>query len=345
MGLIQPVKPSFRLEANDKDITAIILDRFVSLRFTDETGNTSDMLEIVLSDHDPDKPITVPPTGAELKLYLGYDSDAKYMGLFVVDEVELSGPPDEMTIRARAAPYDQSKGGKTSLQTQKVRSWKAGFTIGAVVKKIASEHGMQGLVAPSLASIHLPHIDQPDESDINFLLRIAKKYDAVVKPVAGKLIMAKRGEFKSVSGQDLPSVTIKKTECSTWRMMESRRESAGKVVAYWHAVKQAKRHEVSVGSGEPVRRLKQYFPTEAQALAAAKSELDRRRRAMKTFTITMPGRNDVAAECEAQLAGWRAGIPAAWVVTRVEHFLDSRGYSSHVDLEQPNSGTDSVTED
>ena len=345
MGLTQPVAPYFRIEANDSDITSKILDRFVSLRFTDETGNTSDMLEIVLADHDPENPISIPPTGAELKLYLGYDGDAKYMGLFVADEIEMSGPPDEMTIRARAAPYDQSKAGKTGLQTQKVRSWQAGLTIGAVVKQIASEHNMQGLVAPSLSSIQLPHIDQPDESDINFLLRLAKKYDAVAKPVAGNLIMAKRGEFKSVSGQDLPSVSIDLSEVTTWRMMQSMRESAGTVVAYWHAVKQATRHEVSVGSGEPVKRLKQYFPTSDEALAAAKSELDRRRRRMVTFYITMPGRNDLAAEAEINLTSWRAGIATSWVCTHVEHFLDSRGYSCHVEMEQPNSGTDNVTED
>ncbi len=346
MGLTtQPIRPMFKLEANDRDITSSILDRFISLRLTDETGNTSDMLEITLADHDPSMPIKIPPTGAELKLSLGYDSNVRYMGMFVVDEIDISGWPQEMTIRARAAPYEQSKGGKSNLQTQKVRTWKAGTTIGAIVKKIAKEHGMQGLVAKSLASIQIPHIDQPDESDINFLLRLAKKYDAVVKPMAGKLIMAKRGEFKSVSGQDLPSATIDAKDCSRWRLVESRRESAGKIVAYWHAVKQSKRHEVSVGSGEPVRRLKQYFPTQAQAVAAATAELSRRKRAMKTFSIALTGRNDLAAESKIILTGFREGIPTEWVATRVEHDLGSSGYVCIVEMEQPNSGESYDVED
>ncbi|QPB08640.1 tail protein [Burkholderia phage Mica] len=346
MGLTpQPIAPTFRLEANSKDITATIKDRFVSLSLKDETGNTSDMLEIVLADHIPDKPIQKPPTGAELQLYLGYDGKAQYMGLFVVDEIEMHGPPDRMTIRARAAPYDKSKGGKENLQTQKVRSWKAGTTIGAMVQKIAKEHGMEGAVAASLASIKLPHIDQPDESDLNLLLRIAKKYDAVVKPSGGKLVMAKRGEFKSVSGQDLPTITLVKSDDTTWSMAEQKRETAGKVVAYYHAVKQAKRHEVSVGSGEPVRRLKQYYPTQEMAVAAAKAELSRRQRAMQTMTITGPGRTDLAAECQVKLQGWRDGVPVEWIATRVEHVLDSSGYVCHVDLEQPNAGQAEAVED
>lgn len=346
MGLTQqPITPEYRLEANSKDITATIKERFVSLALKDETGNASDMLEIALADHIPDKPIQKPPTGAELQLYLGYDGKAQYMGLFVVDEIEMSGPPDTMVIRARAAPYDKSKGGKENLQTQKVRSWKAGTTIGAMVQKIAKEHGMEGAVAASLASIKLPHIDQPDESDINLLLRIAKKYDAVAKAAGGKLVFAKRGEFKSVSGQDLPSVTLTRSENTRWHMTESRRESAGKVVAYWHAVKQAKRHEVSVGSGEPVRRLKQYFPTQDMAVAAAKAELARRQRAMQTMSITCPGRTDLAAECQVKLQGWRDGVPAEWIATRVEHVLDANGYVCHVDLEQPNAGQAESVED
>lgn len=345
MGLTQPIRPNFKLLANDKNITDTIVDRFVSLRYTDEAGLDSDMLEIVLADHEPLLPIQVPPTGAELQLFLGYDNDALRIGLFIVDELELAGWPGEMTIRARAAPYDKSKGGKFNLQTQKVRSWPAGTTLGAMVQKIAKEHGMEGAVSASLASIKLPHIDQPDESDINLLLRVAKKYDAVVKPAGGKLVLAKRGEFKSVSGQDLPTITLVAKDCSRWRMVQSKRETAGKVVAYWHAVKQAKRHEISVGSGEPVRRLKQYYPTQEMALAAARSELARRERARTTMHITMPGRTDLAAECKVILQGWREGVPTEWVATRAEHSLDDRGYSSTIELELPNQGDDSNVED
>jgi phage protein D len=347
MGLsAQPVAPNFKLTANDNNITATILDRFIGLRLTDETGNTSDMLEFSLSDHDPSKPIQMPPTGAQLQLSLGYDGASQSMGTFIVDEIELSGWPGEMHIRARAAAYDMGNGGENHLQTQKVRSWKAGTTIGGMVQKIAKEHGMQGLVSSSLKSIQLPHVDQQDESDLNMLLRIAKKYDAVVKPAGGKLVMAKRGEFKSVTGQDLPTITLQAKNCTRWHMTQQRRETAGTVVAYYHAVKQAKRHIVTVGSGEPVRRIKQYFPTQAQAVAAAQAELAKRKRAMITMSITMPGRTDLTAECQVVLQGWRDGVPVDWIATRVEHTLDAGGgYVCTVDLEQPNAGQQAAVED
>jgi phage protein D len=346
MGLsAQPIAPSVRLVANSNDITAIIMQRFVSLHLTDETGNTSDMLEITLSDHDPSAPIQFPPTGAQLQLSLGYDGIYTDMGSFIVDEIELSGWPGQMHIRARAAAFDMGNDGAFHLQTQKVRSWPAGTTIGAMVQKVAKEHGMAGLVAASLAGIALPHVDQQDESDLNMLLRIAKKYDAVVKPNGAKLVMAKRGEFKSVSGQTLPTISLDAKDCSGWSMTQQRRETAGTVVAYYHSTKQAKRHMVSVGSGEPVKRIKQYFVTQAEALAAARAELAKRTRGMLKMHITLTGRPGIGAESQVQLSGWRDGVPADWIATRVEHVVDSRGYECALELEQPDAGQQDSAED
>src|SRR5690606_3093102 len=125
------------------------------------------------ADHDTANPIQIPPTGAELQVYLGYDNELTLMGLYIIDEVELSGWPGSMAIRGRAAPYDAlSKGGKSSLQSQKSRSWARGLKLGSVVQTIAAEHGMEAAVSASLSDITLPHFDQTEESDMSFLVRL-----------------------------------------------------------------------------------------------------------------------------------------------------------------------------
>jgi uncharacterized protein len=338
-------KPDFRIYANKSDISALVVDRLVELRYTDEAGMESDVLEITLADHDPLNPIQVPPTGAELELFLGYEGNAQRIGMFVCDEVEMAGPPNEMTIRARAAPFDLSKGGLTALQTQKTRSWPKDTKLGDMVAKIAKEHGMESAVAELLAAIVLPHIDQADESDLHFLGRVAKKYDAIVKPAAGKMVLAKVGSAKTVSGLSLPVVTLAPGDVSRFRVVMSKRETAGMVVAYWHAVKNAKRHEVKVGSGEPVRRLKMYYPTAEMALAAARSELDRRERRKVTVSITLPGRVDLVAEGRVILAGFRDGVDGEWSITRAEHAIGGGGYITTVEAEQPNDATVPDVED
>jgi phage protein D len=336
--MANPVQPQFRLVANTKDITSIVADRLVSMRMRDETGNTSDMLEFVLADNLPSKPIAMPETGAALTLSLGYDSKLTNMGSFIVDELAWEGPPDRMIIRARSAAYDMGNDGAYHLQTHKVRSWKAGTTIGAMVMKVAKEHGMTGVVASSLANIGLPHVDQQDESDLNMLLRIAKKYDAVVKPSGNHLVMAKRGEFKSATGQTLTPVTINKSDCDHYHYSQQKRDSAGSVVAYWHSTKTAKRNIITVGSGEPVRRIKQYFQTQAEAVAAAKAELSKRSRAMQTMHIILGGNPALGAECKVTLTGFRVDLPTTWIAKTVEHILDpDAGYICDVELEQPDA--------
>lgn len=342
MGLDR-VHPDYRLLANGVDFTDKIRERFVSLRYTDCAGLESDVLEFTLADHLPEAPIDIPPTGAELEFFLGYGDSADRVGLFVVDELELGGQPAEMVIRARAATYSDSKGGKTSLQSQKTRSWPKSTTLGAMAQKIAKEHGMEAAVAKSLASIVLPHIDQTNESDLNLLLRVGKKYDAIVKPGGGKLVLAKRGESKSVSGQTLPPIVVTPQDIEPgWRMVQSKRETAGMVVAYYHATKEAKRHQVKVGSGEPVRQIKQYFPTVEMARAAARAEHAKRERGAMTWAMSMEGGTDVLAEAVLTLAGFRPGIPTTWTVTRVTHTLNkSGGWQTDVEAELPNADGDS----
>lgn len=338
MELTKNVNPDYRITANQSDITLIIKERFISLHYTDEAGIDSDVLEITLADNDPNKPIDVPPTGAELDLSLGYDGQFQRIGLFVVDEIEIAICPGAMTIRARAAPFDASSGGKSNLQTQKTRSWPDGTKLSDMVKKIAKEHGMDAAVAAPLQSIVLPHIDQTDESDMHFLVRLAKKYDAVVKPANGQLILAKVGAAKTVSGQDLPTITLAPADVhpTSLRVLMSTRETAGMVVAYWHSIETAKRHEAKVGTGEPVKRLKTQYPTEEMALAAARSELDRKDRGKVTASLSIPGRSDAIAEGRLILAGFRAGVDGEWSITKAEHAMDASGYITTVELEQPN---------
>jgi Bacteriophage probable baseplate hub protein len=338
--------PQYRITANSNDITAVIKERFMSLRLTDEAGMDSDMLEITLADHDPANPIEIPPKGAELELFLGYNGNTQRMGLYVVDEFELAGWPGSLVIRAKATPFTQSKGGKKSLQTQKTRSWPLNTTLGALVSKIASDNGMQPAVSSSLSSISLPHIDQTDESDLNLLVRTARKFDAVVKPSGGKLVVAKKGEAKAVaSGNNLPDVTLTPGDIESWRVVMSSRESAGQVTAYYHDLNGAQRHAVTVGSGDPERKLRMTYPTQALALAAARADLNRRTRGEMTLALHMAGRPDIMAEADLTLSGFRVGVPEDWTITSVTHNLDDGGYSIDVEAELPNSSDTPNSED
>lgn len=331
------IAPAYRIVANNQDITNKLRERFKSLRLTDETGTTTDTVEITLADNDPDNPIDVPATGAELEVYLGYDDQAQHMGLFICDEIELSGYPGQMVIRARAAPYEKSKGGKADMQSQKTRSWKKGTTLGAMVNRIAGEHGLKPAVSSALSSIALPHTDQSHESDMNLLSRLAKRYDAIAKPAGGSLVFAKRGDSASASGAPLKGVTLTPRDGKDYRVTLATRGAAGCCVAYYRDSRKAERREVAIGDGEPVIRLRMAYADRVSAEEAARAEQRKRARATRTMTYTFPGRPEVQAEATATMSGFRPGVDGDWLIKRVEHYVGPQGYKCTIDAEQPNT--------
>lgn len=222
------------------------------------------------------------------------------------------------------------------MQTQKSRAWPKSTKLGDMVAKIAKEHALKAAVAPALRNLALPQFDQTDESDISFLVRVTRKYDAVVKSGGGSLVVFKRGEATTATGEPLPAIKIRPEGTTRWAMNVSMRDDDGTVVAFYHDHMAGKRQEESVGSGDPVRRLRHPYPDRTSALQAAQAELDRRGRKRSRLSISMPGNPKLTAEAKLTLEGFRAGVPTDWVVTQVVHHLEpSAGYSCEVHAELP----------
>jgi len=331
------VEPAFRVVANSEDITDKIMSRFKSLRITDETGNTADTLELQLADYDPSDPIQLPPVGAELEAFIGYDGEVRRMGLYICDEVEISGYPGSMTLRARAAPFETSKGGKNDLQTQKTRTWKKGTTIGGMVQRMAGEHGLSAAVSESLASIVLPLTVQSQESDMNLLLRLGKQHDAIAKPGGGRLMFVTRGESTTASGERIPDVTLTPADGSAYKVTIASRDKAGTTIAYYRDVRGANRQEVKVGSGEPIVRLRMAYADRATAEAAARAKQREQARQTRKLSYTLPGRQTLMAEATVVMQGFRDGVDGRWLVKHAEHSIGNDGYVTSIECEQPNS--------
>jgi len=84
-----------------------------------------------------------------------------------------------------------------------------------------------------------------------------------------------------------------------------------------------------------VKALRHGYKNEAEAKAAAQSELDGRSRGQSTLSFTLPGRTDLIAESRLKLTGLRPGINQEWLVTRVTHTIDGSGYRVSGSAETP----------
>jgi phage protein D len=227
----------------------------------------------------------------------------------------------------------ESSSGKTALTDQKKRSWPEGTSIADMVAKIAGEHSMKPAVSKSLADLTLPHIDQIDESDINLLSRVARDFDAIAKPGDGRIVMAKRGESLTASGQPMPTLLVTQKKVSSWRYRNSVRETVGSVVTVYQDLGAGRSQECRAGDGEPIHRIRRRHPNRDAAQRAADAELKRLTRTGRSFSVSMKGDPDAMAEAKLSVAGFRSYIDGEWLITQANHTLDSGGYRTKVEAE------------
>lgn len=324
----------FRVMLGGQDLTGKMRPRLLSLRLTEKRGGEADQLDIVLDDTDGR--LALPPEGAVLTVQIGWKAGSGVTlglvdkGRFTVDEVTHDGPPDALTIRARAADFT------SKIAERREQSWHD-TTLGEVVRQVAGRHGLTPRCAPALASIAVKALSQSRESDIAFLRRLGREHDAVAAIKAGTLIFSPIGAGLTASGKPLPSATIRRNEQDHHSFSIEKREAIGKVTATWHDRKGARKQKVTVGSGDGAERtLSRVYPSEAAARNAAAAEARRGKRAPRKMSLTLAyGRTDLYPEQRVTVQGFKAEIDATpWLLAEAQHVVDGRGgFTTSVQLE------------
>lgn len=337
--------PDYRVEVNGTDITPRLREarpgqraadrprtRLISLGLTDKRGSDADQLDLVIDDSDGG--VELPPTGATIRVSLGWRSGPDVtaglvdMGTYIVDDVGHSGPPDQITIRARAADFTGA------MRVRRERSWH-GTTLGAIVADIAKTHGLKPRCAAPLASIAITAKAQSRESDLAFLRRLGRDHDAVATIKDGNLILKPIGDRATVSGKALPAVTIRRRDGDRHDYQVQKQEEATGVSADWHDRASAKKKTVTAGKAEGARKLSRTYASEADARAAAKAEAGRASRQPRTLSLSLAlGRPDLKPETPITVSGFKATIDAQrWILAEVTHTLGDRGFATGLKLE------------
>lgn len=321
--------PAFTVTLDGKDLTSKVEPRLISLTITECRGGEADTLDLVLDDSDG--LLAIPPRGAVLAVSIGWEGEALVdKGTFTVDETEHSGAPDVITVRGRAASMTKAMGERQE------KSWHQ-QTLGAIVKAIAAKHKLKPVVGDALASISIPHIDQTHESDMSFLTRLAKRYDATMTVKESNLLFMPIGKGVTASGKNMPTIEITRKDGDQHRYHIAERESYEGVKAFYRGSGRAKRKELVVG-GENNRNIKvlpEVYATEAEARAAAKSELTRCKRGQATMNYSLAyGRGEIRPELPVYVSGFKDEIDAIpWLVKRATHTISDQGFLTGLELE------------
>lgn len=346
-------RPAWRIDVDGTNITPTLTDRLISLTLTDNRGLEADQLDLTLDDADGR--LALPPRGASLHLWLGWDGGNANSGLtdkgtYTVDEVEHSGAPDKLTLRARSADL------RAGLSTQRTRSFH-NVALSDIVKNIAVSHGLVATIAAQIAAEMIDHLDQTNESDANLLTRLAGMFDAIATVKNERLVFMPAGGGVSASGKPLPVMTITRSDGDSHRFSIAERDSVTAVKALYHDLDLGQQGEVIWGaeedaaererqpapqvadeiqpSAENMKTLRHIYATRENAKRAARTEWRRIQRGMAEFSLMLArGRPELFPDLRVAVSGWKPEIDSTeWCIARVTHNLGSSGYTTGLELE------------
>lgn len=341
--------PDYSITVDGIDKSGGIKKRLMSLTLTDNRGFEADQLDIELDDSDGK--LVLPRRGAKIAVALGWQGAALIgKGIFTVDEIEHSGAPDRLTIRARSADF------RETLNIRRDQSYHK-TTIGGIIKIIAERNKLTPTLNKAISDLTVEHIDQTNESDGNFITRLAKQYGAIAAVKNGNLLFIKQGQAKTASGKPIPVITIIRGLGDGHQFSMADRGAYTGVVANWLNTRttekpvvkvkrktartakpkqpEEKQGEYLIGTDENVLTLRTTYASKHNAQRAAKSNWERLQRGAAKFSIQLAkGRADLYPEVPVKVIGFKKQIDEAdWTLATVTHSVSDTGFTTALELE------------
>lgn len=347
--------PAFSIIIEGKDVTTVMDERLMSLTLTDNRGFEADQLDLELDDADGK--IVLPRRGAVINLALGWKGQPLFpKGAFTVDEIEHSGAPDKLTIRARSADF------RETLNTRREKSWHK-TTVGDVVREIAARHKLKMALGKDVAGKSVEHMDQTNESDASFLMKLARQYGAIASIKDGNLLFIRQGQGRTASGKSLPVITITRQAGDGHHFTLADRGAYTGVIASWLDTKEPQKKETAtvkrrrkkakpepiesekaeikqgdylVGTDENVLVLSRTYASRGNAERAAKMQWERLQRGVASFSLQLAeGRADLYTEMPVKVSGFKQPIDdAEWTITTLTHSVSAdSGFTTSIEFE------------
>ncbi len=231
-----------------------LLSGITAVRIHDGAGVKTDSLEFditgLTSEPNIDK--------KKCKATIGYiGGDQATFGDYDLNGLRFNEGTRTYTIIGHAVDYSNKAKAKRSRTLTDI-------TLSDLVGKLAGEMSLKPRVADEYKSIEFKAITQTNETNLNFILRIAKDHGALAKAGDGHLIFIERGKGKSASGKSLPEIVIYASD-----RLENfgydyvgRKKFKSARASYYDAPKAAQK-DVKVGSGEPQLSLRNIYKNKA----------------------------------------------------------------------------------
>ncbi|ELS4104352.1 phage protein D [Salmonella enterica] len=330
-------QPAYRLVYNQKDITHDVSVYVTSVTYTDKLSGESDEIQVDLEDSEGRwRDAWYPGKGDTLTLYMGCAGEnLRECGTFSVDEIELSGPPDNVSLRGLATSVT------AALRTKNSRGFE-NTTLAAIAQRIAGKHHLQlqGQIEP----LTLDRVTQYDETDLAFLKRLAGDYGYMVKVTHTHIIFSSLDALREAAPvftftrRDISRYSVRDTINRIYKGAKHRSQnSRTKQVVTYQADGGESTTTVSAatrGHSTSADTLTLSGRTGNQGTAARRTRaaLNLKNQYQKVATLSMEGNVRLRAGHNVTLTGFGAS-DGKWLTGSVRHSMTrSGGYIMDVEV-------------
>lgn len=335
-GLAYPVRsPSWVLTYQGVNITTDISSMVLSINYVDQLGGRSGDLEIEIEDRERlwQGP-WLPQQGDIVTLLIGYAGEPLLAcGDFQVDDLELQGPPDVFHLRCLPTWITPSLRTTASLGYE-------GQTLSDIAATVAARHEMTVVGAPGSIHIRYLRITQKQETDLQFLHRLAREhnYDFTIRGT--QLVFYPRSQL-----QTRPSaLTLERQEVMQFDFVrKTNRTYRQAQVSYFnpHAKElytKLVQAQPGIATGDTLKLVTR-CENEQQAAELARAALHENNRVVVTGHLTTPGTTLLVAGNNVALSGWGT-MDGTYIIERAQHRLSrptdrvASGYTTQIEVRQ-----------
>ena len=322
------------------DVSQDVAPYCLSLTFTDNAHGQADDLQLEFEDRDHVwSSGWLPHKGERLRAaivchnwFAVGDSLELSCGSFTIDQIELSGPPDVVRVRAVSAAVD------TPLRRElKTRAWEHA-SLRVVAGDVAAEHGLTLRYEGDACGF--VRLDQRQESDLALLKRVAEQQGLTVKVCEDALVV--RGAREADAQAPTLDIVRGETAVSRFQFATQSSETYGAAQCdYWDPeAKELKSAGASPARGQTDQAVAQTLKvnkrveSQAEAERVAANELRQANQREWTGTVDLMGDPRLYAGQVVQVQGW-GQFDGSYLVKTATHTLNrSAGYTTSISIRQ-----------
>jgi uncharacterized protein len=328
-AIAYPVRsPNWILTYQGVNITTDISRMVLSIGYVDELGGRSGELEVELEDRDQRwQGAWFPQQGDVVSLLIGYAGELLLpCGSFQVDDLELEGPPDVFHLRCLPAWITPALRTRNSLGYENQ-------TLLQIAATVAARHGMTVVGAPNQIDISYLRITQKQETDLEFLRRIAVEHDYDFTVRGAQLVFYSRASLEAQPA----ALTLYRNAVERFSFVtKTHRIYKQAQTSYFdpqskQLYTQTAQADPAVATGDMLKVVAR-CENGQQAFERASAALHEANRLLVTCRLAAPGTTLLVAGNVVALSGWDV-MDGSYIVERAQHRLSrAAGYVTEADL-------------